>query len=629
MEQKNKNRFFRYKPILKIRDFLGEHSFYEHKNEAFTGEHKKYSNWGIILTVGFCLILFVRLFLLQVQDGFLNLKLAEGNRLRSIPMPAPRGVIVDDKGNSLVQNDPIYQLVSQSKNTKDINKLDPKVFEIIGMSKDEVIKAVQDNSGNGENLVLKDKIPRDDALLLKSRLATYAGFEVFPSFVRRYPDINLSHLLGYVGKSSVDDFADNPILSVNGLSGKSGIEKTYDEYLQGVPGYKKAEVDVNGRVMRLISTVDPLSGDTVKTSIDSDLQNFVAQTLEAKLKESNTTGTAIVMDPRNGAIKAMVSYPYYDNSKLSSGISKDEFDKIINDKSMPLLNRAIAGTFPPGSSIKPFLATAALAANVVTSSFSFDTPPFIQVGQWKFPDWKDHGVTDIKTAIAQSNNVFFFALGGGFGPIKQGLGPDGIKKGLELFGYGSKTKVDLTGEASGFIPTPAWKKQTTGESWFIGNTYNMSIGQGDLLVTPLQIANATCSIANGGKLFSPRVVSDVVDANGNRAAGFNADNLIKSGIYSNDYLQTVQGGMRQTLLPGGSANTVFGNNFPIAVSGKTGTAQYGNEGKTHAWFTSYAPSDDPKIEVTVLIEGGGEGYATAAPVAKDIYSWWSENRAKS
>jgi penicillin-binding protein 2 len=264
---------------------------------------------------------------------------------------------------------------------------------------------------------------------------------------------------------------------------------------------------------------------------------------------------------------------------------------------------------------------------VVTEDTSFETPPYIEVGQWKFPDWKDHGVTDIKKAIAESNNIFFYSIGGGWGPVKRGLGPEGIKKGLEKFGFGSLAGIDLPSEEEGFLPTPEWKKRKTGESWYIGNTYNMSIGQGDLLVTPLQIANATCTIANGGKLFRPYVVSEILDSNKKVENLPIGEKLLSDKAISSNTLRIVRDGMRQTVTMG-SARSVFGSDFPVAVSAKTGTAQFGTEEKTHAWFTSFAPSDNPEIVITVLVEGGGEGYESAAPIARDIYRFWSENKDK-
>lgn len=616
------------KPIAKFKDYLKHHPYFDEEpdgSEILSVQVRPRFNWGIFLSIVFFVLLILRLFFLQVQEGFVNYKLAEGNRLRDMPIPAPRGLILSDKNEPLVENEPVYQLLVQAGKIKKIPSLDSKIFEFIGMTGDEVVNKIKSEPGV-ELVVLKDNVPRDDALLLKSRLASYEEFEVAQAYSRKYPDPSLSHVIGYLGKVSEDEAKNKSILLINKFTGKSGLESEYDDYLQGQPGYRRAEVDASGKIMRIVSSVDPEPGRDIKTSIDRELQLYSAQKLQEKTDEFNTKGTVIVMNPKDGSIKALVSVPFYDNNALSAGLSKEDYEKLINDPNKPLFNRAISGVYPPGSSIKPFIATAGLSAGVVSVDLAFDTPPEIEVGQWKFPDWKDHGTTDIRRAIAESNNIFFFAVGGGWGPIKNGLGPDGIKNGLEKFGFGDKTGVDLPGESSGFIPTPEWKKRKMKESWYIGNTYNMSIGQGDLLVTPLELANATAAIANGGKLFRPHFALEISANESEPAMAFNESNtLVNSSIFPSKDLDVVREGMRMTVTEG-SARSIFWEGFPVDVAAKTGTAQFGNEDKTHAWFTSYAPYDDPQIVVTVLVEGAGEGYQVAAPIASEIYQWWAANR---
>jgi len=607
-----------------ISDTFEEHSDYT--DEENISEERRVFNWGGLFALLFFILIIAQLFILQVQEGFINLKLAEGNRIKNIPVSAPRGIIVDEKGELLATNEPTFELIVRASRKKDIDDVPPSVFEIVGFSKDDVAQKIETNHTQSGFVVLKDRIPKDDALLLESRLPAYGRFEVVPTFIRHYSE-NLSHVLGYVGKIAEGEGQDKPAVLVNGIIGKSGLEKIYDDTLQGVPGYQRAEVNAKGELIRLLSSVEPKVGNTLQISINYDLQNFVSGLLSNKAQELKTKGSIVVMNPKDGSIIALANFPTFDNNQFASGLSHDDYEKIANDPSNPLLNRAVSGEYPSGSSIKPFIAAAALESGIVDESLAFDTPPYIEVGQQKFPDWKDHGVTDIRRAIAESNNVFFYALGGGWGPIKKGLGPDGIKKGLDKFGFGKKTGVDLTGESNGFIPTSDWKKKKTGEPWFIGDTYNLSIGQGGFLVTPLQLANATCAIANGGKLFKPHFAQKILDPTGNIIKEFKEDDfLVAKDIYSAHSLQVVREGMRQTVEPGGSAYSVFGNSFPLEVAGKTGTAQFGNEGKTHSWFTSFAPYNNPEIEVTVLVEGGGEGYQTAAPLAREIYRWWADNK---
>lgn len=621
-------KFYRHKPLGKVADSLQEREYFS-EDEAFSGKETKKAilPWIVIAIIFFSLG--YKLFVLQVREGFVNLKLAEGNRVKSIPVPGARGLITDSKGNLLASNIASYELITRITRTKDLDKVDPTTFNIIGMDKESVKTEIKKQSQKSSYVVLKSKLSREEALIIKSKLPVYGEFEISPTFLREYSEPSLCHALGYVGKISEEEQDSKSIASVNGISGKNGIEKVYDDYLQGTPGSHKAEVDAGNKLVRLLKDDEARIGKTLKTSINKDLQKYAYERLKQETDDKNTQGALIAMDPKTGGILAMVSLPLYDNNKMSSGIKQDELNDIFNNKSKPLLNRTITGVYPSGSTIKPFIATSALEAGIVNEDTAFETPPFIEIGKWKFPDWKDHGYTDIKTAIAQSNNIFFYALGGGYAqsPIKKGLGPEGMKKGLEKFGFGKVTGVDLNSEEGGFLPTPEWKKRQTGESWYIGNTYNMAIGQGDLLVTPLQIAAATSAIANGGKLYRPYVVSEVLDSEGNKVENpLSGEKLVGENIFSPNNLRIVREGMRKTVENGGSAYGVFGSDFPIDVAAKTGTAQFGTEDKTHAWFTSFAPYEDPQIVISVIVEGAGEGYEAAAPVAKDVLKWWSEHR---
>jgi len=624
-------KLFKNKTLGKVGDSLHERDYYDQETELFSDKvtRRTFLPWVVILVI--FLLLGYRLFDLQVKQGFVNLKSAEGNRVKSIPVAGARGLIVDVKNNSLASNTASYELITRIAKVKDLEKVDSGIFTTIGMDKESVKEEIKKQAQSSGYTVLKTNISRSDALTIKSKLPVYGEFEIAPTFLREYSEPSLCHALGYVGKVSSMEQTSKPIANINGVSGKSGIEKIYDDYLQGNPGSHKAEVDANNRLVRLLKDDEAQIGNTIKTSINLGLQKYAYERLKQETDDKKTQGALVAMDPKDGGVLAMVSLPAYDNNKLSSGISQSELDAIFNDKSKPFLNRVTTGVYPSGSTIKPFIATAALEAGIVSEDTAFDTPPFIEVGQWKFPDWKNHGLTDIKTAIAQSNNIFFYSLGGGYAqsPIQKGLGPDGMKKGLEKFGFGQETGIDLTSEEGGFLPTPEWKKKTTGENWYIGNTYNMAIGQGDLLVTPLQIANATSAIANGGKLFRPYVVSEVLDGQGKKVENsLSGSKVVSQNIFSDNSLRIVREGMRQTVLNGGSAYGVFGQDFPIEVAAKTGTAQFGTEGKTHAWFTSFAPYSDPQIVISIVVEGAGEGYEAAAPVAKDILGWWNDNKDK-
>ena len=611
--------FPKHNVIGKIQDLTEGYGFYE-KND-FIAREKPLSikSIGLVLPLLFALIIISRLFLLQIQEGFINYKLAEGNRIRNFPIAAPRGNILDRNGEVLVSNELAYDLIVQANSKRDLDLIDESSFEIVGVSKDEVEKIVIENSNKTGFVTVRERVDRDQAMLLKSRLPAYGRFEIVPVFVRKYTDPSLSHVLGYIGKFNQTEEEIFPQYLINRYIGKVGIEKTYDQYLQGTPGTRRVEVDASGNVIRVLSTIDPEPGQTLHTTIDLNLQKALADSLTETIDKNGDGGVAVAMDPRNGSIRALVSYPSYDSQTMSRGVSEDEYQNLISDSGKLLLNRASSGVYPSGSSIKPFIASSALEYGVIDRNTAFETPPFIEIDEWRFPDWKDHGYTDVKLAIAESNNIFFYAIGGGWGPVKTGLGPEGIKRGLEAFGFGKKTEFDLGSEEVGLIPTPEWKEKRTGEPWYIGNTYHMAIGQGDLLVTPLQLINATCSIANGGTLYRPRTVEYSSYSEQKKKDFSLENNVLTDSVMNGDNLSLVRDGMRMTVTHG-SARSIFPEDFVTDVSAKTGTAQYGNKSKTHAWFTSYAPNKDPELSITVLVEGGGEGYETAAPVAKDGFN---------
>ncbi len=308
-----------------------------------------------------------------------------------------------------------------------------------------------------------------------------------------------------------------------------------------------------------------------------------------------------------------MSFPNFDNNEFIKGLSPESFDKIIQDKNEPLLNRAIAGQYPSGSTIKPLIAAAALEEGIISPDKQLNCPGQLTLKDkynpnifWTFPDWKAHGPVNMNKAIAESCNVYFYTIGGGYGDI-EGLGIEKIAKYLKLFGWGQALGIDLPGEMTGLVPSPLWKEETKDEEWYIGDTYNVSIGQGDIGVTPLQLAIATAAIANNGKVFQPQLTEN------------SEPNIIRQGFIEEDFLEVVKRGMREAVISG-SAKALY--DLPVKAAGKTGTAQVSKTKAPHSWFTVFAPYDNPEIVLTILIENGGEGSVTALPVAKEVLSWW-------
>lgn len=573
-----------------------------------------------VLTVLIALVLAGRLVGLQISQGAENFSRAEGNRLETKPTPAPRGLIFDRKGVPLVRNEPSFSAVMRPtelpRAKEDRLAYLQQLSSILDRSLPELMAQVE-AAAERDTLVLEEGINRDRALSLEVRLADLAGIQIEKTPSRQYNTLaGLGHILGYIGKATVEDLRERPELLRTAYVGKAGVEASYDELLQGKPGTETLEIDAIGRAIRPIGSIPPVVGRSLVLGLDSDVQAATAQALrEAIEKNAATSGAAVVIDTRTGDVLAMVSFPNFDNNLFSANFSSAERARILTDPASPLINRAIAGQYPSGSTIKPFVAAAALAEKTITDATVLDTSEGkITVGQTTFSDWKTHGRTAVRQAIAESNNIFFFALGGGYKQIP-GLGIDRLKNNLERFGFGAETGIDLGegAETKGLVPSPDWKRRVKKENWFLGDTYNTSIGQGNLLVTPLQLARATAAIANGGTLLQPRIVKTIIGS----GAQVSQERPITSQdkIVNADVLRVVREGMRQTVT-GGSARSFA--SLGVEVAAKTGTAQTSkSKDKTHSWFTAFAPYTSPEIAVSVIVEGGGEGFAVAAPVARN------------
>jgi penicillin-binding protein 2 len=285
-----------------------------------------------------------------------------------------------------------------------------------------------------------------------------------------------------------------------------------------------------------------------------------------------------------------------------------------------MFDRVISGAYPSGSTIKPLVAAGGLQENVITQNTTIDDSGSIKVGSWVYPDWKAHGLVDIRRALAVSCNVFFYAVGGGWDKIR-GLGPAKLQYYYEKFGLGAKTGIDLPGEISGLVPSPDWKEKAQKEMWYLGDTYHMSIGQGDVLTTPLQMVMAISAIANNGELLKPKLVDKISDENGKTIQEFSKE-VTRNNFVDKDNLQIVREGMHDCVTQTyGSCHGVLGG-VPVDAAAKTGTAQYANNTKTHAWMVSFAPYNNPTFAIAVIVEGGGEGYAAAGPVVKDSLSYY-------
>ncbi len=592
----------------------------------------------IVLILG---AFFLRAGYLQIAKGGYYRELAEGNCLRIYQTPAPRGLVYDRMGAPLVYNIPQFNLIINpidfyENSLLEQEKIILQLSQIIGFQPDQLKnKLAEFKSDSAPGMLLKD-IQRDEALVLETRAKDWPGLRLEKNAQRQYYlGTYFAHVLGYTGQVSQEDLATDSSYLITDQIGKSGLEKFYESVLRGQTGQKQYQVDSLGRIQGLVAKKEPEPGHGLILHLDKKLQEKLYHSLSQQLdklantKDQSQRAAAVAIDPRNGGIRALVSLPSYDNNLFSQGISQEDLNKLYNDSNNPFLNRVLAGQYPSGSVVKPLVAAGALQEEIVDLNDQINCHGSISVVNEYFPDtvyhfkdWKAHGITNIVKAIAESCNVFFYALGGGLDEIK-GLGVEKLVKYLTQFGLGQKTNIDLFGEKKGLVPDREWKKQAKpDEEWYLGDTYHLSIGQGDILVTPLQMAVAISAIANGGYLYQPQLVDKIVDLKGDLLDDIPISEK-QSNFIDKSKLAIVQKGMRQAVVSGSAMPL---RNLPVQAAAKTGTAQYGNQDKTHAWFVAYAPYQDPELVLIVLIEGGGEGSQTALPVANQVLDWYFNSK---
>jgi penicillin-binding protein 2 len=605
---------------------------------------KTFSHESIIYKLVF-VFLFLFFFILMSRAAWLQVvkkdyyyKAAEGNRVRIERIDAKRGVIYDINMNPLVRNAANFMLyftpIDLPREEEDKKELFKKVSELLAHEEEsteniynQIIETISDvKIGSLESyrpFFIKDNIPYETAMIFYLESEKMPGVVLTSKSRREYNlySLSLSHILGYTGKINereLEEYGDE-YLSIDYM-GKSGIEYFWENELKGVGGEKHIEVDALGNEKKNISADPAEDGNNLVLSLDisvqKKLEEIIINSLE-KLKLNKAVG--IVMNPNNGEIIASVNFPSFNNNAFAKGISSAEYKKLIEHPDKPLFNRAISGEYPSGSVFKPVVAVAALQEGVISERTSFNSTGGVRISSWFFPDWKagGHGITDVRKAIAESVNTFFYYIGGGHDDF-QGLGVDRIFNYGKLFGLGSQTGVDLANEKKGLMPSKEWKEEVKGERWYIGDTYHFAIGQGDVLVTPLQVANYTSVFANKGTLYRPHFIKLVLNSD-DKPIKEAESNLIRKDFIDVYNLEVVRQGMRDAVNYG-SARSL--SSLPVQAAGKTGTAQWSTKKNNHAWFTGFAPYDNPEIVITILVEEGGEGSAVAVPIAKEFMEWY-------
>ena len=589
-------------------------------------------------------VLTLQLLRLQVFEGEAYQQRAENNRLRVVPVMPSRGLIFDRNGIPLVENIPRFSVgivpadLPEEKEEPVLQWLE----KLLGVSPAEVSKELEERRSSNDPytpLIVKSGVEPEKAFAVREAEAEMAGVRLVVEPVRRYAGQPvLSHILGYMGQ--VADYEYEELKSkgygMNDRVGKSGVELQYEEVLRGTPGYRQVEVDASGREITTLDSTPAVPGNSLVLSIDLDLQQKTAEILQAAMGDS-LNAVAAVMDVHTGELLAIVSLPGFDDN-IFTDITEEQFRALLDDPRKPLVNHAISEVYPPGSTFKQITASAALqegvanAGTTITSHGSITVPneydPSIL---YVFRDWSALGTLNFYGGVAMSSDVYFYYLGGGYYEdgveLFRGLGAQRLAEYCRRFGLGRLTGVDLPGEAAGNVPDPEWKERELGEGWFIGDTYNFSIGQGYVTTTPLQMLQVTAAVANGGHVMLPRVVREIIGPNGQTVVPFTPRVTGETGV-SDANLSVLREGMRQAV-SWGTATTAAASS--VSVAGKTGTAEFGPDlggghYATHAWFTGFAPANDPQVAVVVFLEKGN-GAKNAAPVGGQILNYFFSRKS--
>lgn len=596
-------------------------------------------------------ILVLRLWALTVLGGAEYAERADSNVIRKIPIAAQRGSILDRKGSKIVVNVEMRQVVLnlQDVEGKRLDQVIEDLGRVLAPNRFEVeettgeIREIVDNAPPGaiEPVIVARDVQREEVIhYLAEHAAEFPGVDIRAAFRRSYRHKTAAaHVLGQVGAVDEADLEAHPTLQPIDKVGKSGLEKRYDEYLRGANGYDAVQVDAAGVRTDAVGIrgLPPTPGRNLRLTIDLNLQKTAEKSLVRQIRHAASTadgrdarsGAAVAIDPRNGDVLAIVSAPFYDPNVFGSSRPADQ--RLVtrlndpNNKLTPLLNRAIAGAYPPASTYKVITGMAAMSKGWITEDTLLGCEPSMLIGGVTFRNHSTlhHGAIDLPTALEMSCDTYFYKLALHF--YNDPKSP--LQAWSRKFGLGAPTGIDVPGEIAGLVPTPAWKREHFEgweKTWSSGDSVNMSIGQGNLLVTPLQMTNVFATIANGGKLYTPRVAAKVETPGGLDQVEFPRPEPVDLNLDPGDLAAVVEGLVRVNSGGEGTATPVF-DSFPIPTAGKTGTAEVGNKQNPrsdHAWYCGFAPVNDPTIAACAFIDGGGHGGSEAGPVVRDMFAQW-------
>jgi penicillin-binding protein 2 len=583
---------------------------------------------AVIVFVAMAIVL-TRLYVLQVVDHDHFATLSNSNRVRLKAMPPSRGLIFDRNGVVMADNLPAYRLEIIREQVEDLDETLKALSELVEISSldEKRFRRASSRRRPFEGVPLLLNLRDDEVARLAVNLHRFKGVEINARLTRNYPlGKHAVHALGYVGRIDDDDLPEDKLANYAGTShiGKLGLEKYYEDELHGEVGYQRVEVNASGRTLRVLDETPPRSGKNLYLTIDSSLQQLAENLFEKE------RGSVVAVDPNNGEILALVSMPSFDPNLFVSGISFADYSKLRDSNQRPLFNRALTGQYPPGSTTKPFFGLAGLEYSVVNESKKIFCGGhyLLPNDDRKYRDWKKegHGRMDLSNAIAQSCDVYFYDL-------SYSLGIDRMSEFMDQFGFGRKTGIDSTGERAGLMPSRDWKRGARGMPWFPGETLITGIGQGAFLATPLQLASATGALAMYGKRFTPHLVKVLADADSGLQTVIQPQLAAQYSMRKEQNWQHVVKAMEDVVHgPRGTAHYHIGRDAPYKIAGKTGTAQVfgiaqdeeyeedkiSKKLRDHALFVAFAPTDEPRIAIAVIVENGGHGSSVAAPIARKM-----------
>jgi penicillin-binding protein 2 len=562
-------------------------------------------------------ILLIRLWHLQILSADDYRSMSENNRLRFVPVAASRGAIMDRSGKVLVSNRPSFSLAVVPQEVKDKDGLLDRLASLLHLDRADLEERWKKVKGRAKYypLVLASNISRDQVEIIEENRLRLPGVEVEMKPVREYSNNLLAaHLLGYIGEISDDELDKKGFEEYNpgDYIGKNGIERSWEHELHGDDGGRQLEVDARGRVLRTISESYPTVGNSVVLTIDAAVQK------QAEKAFGDQAGAAVALDVNSGEVLAFVSTPAFDPALFSGKLPADVWKSYLDDKRHPLENKALTGQYPPGSTFKVITALAGLENGLITDSTSVNCSGSYDLGTSTFRCWnkRGHGTTSLKKSLRESCDVYFYQLG-------EKLGVDLIAKTAQKFMLGAPLGIGLTNEKPGLIPTAEWKQKRFGKRWYHGETLPVSIGQGYVLMTPIQLASMIATVANEGTVYRPFMVKRIVDTDGKPLKEFKPEIIGRTGISPDKFRLVKQGLFAVVNEPGGTGG--MARLYDVRVAGKTGTSQVVKmrdskrgtpyQYRDHALFVAFAPYDKPEIAVAVVVEHGEHGGSAAAPIA--------------